>query len=1409
MDLDDGNPCTVDSCDPVTGVTHVPLPAGTSCSDGDVCNGEESCDSGGACRPGAPPAIDDGNPCTKDLCDPVLGVSHVQVPEGASCSDANACNGEERCDAFAKCLAGTTPLVDDGNPCTVDGCDPATGPTHRPAAAGVSCSDGNVCNGEEACDGEGHCQAGVEPGVDDGDPCTVDACSPETGFTHEYVMDESCTATPFGWVVHDAGRPSPRDGAGVVFDPARGELLILGGANAGMTLAETWRLDAASHRWDFLSGGPPGRAGAAVARHASGQVLVFGGIHREGMLHEVLADTWQFDPVQAKWTRHLPAGPPPRAYAATALDVDRGVVVMLGGVDASGQELGDLWEWDGEGWLEHATDQPPPARSHAAMAYDSLRKRIVMVGGGVSAGGALLPLGDCWELDTMTSLWQSCVGDALPPARLGHAMVYDPVRHRTVLTGGTGNAPEALSDCWEYDPDALGWDECEASGSVPARVGHGLAFDTVRQRTILFGGIAYSDSGRVTPAFDDWWEYQPSTGWVSLEPDAAPSASRFGVAHDPLRRVLVTLERRRPAYDILYDEEPFTWELDTATDLWTAKEPQEQSDGLPRSYEGTVFFDHASQRTRLHAETGVWDWDGVRWVSSCEGLPLLIGGAAYDVARDRLVIVGEGYAGYGMTTEWGELDLAACKYTRHNGTTTHRAHPSLAYDSTRSVTVLFGGRAGAVLYNDTLEYDGSAWTVRNAGLSDSPPALLQPAMAYDELRQRVVLFGGLDVADTPSDQTWEYDGSSGTWEQRFPAARPGPRFAASMTYDADRQRVVLLGGNRTASSAMPDADPWVWDGESWGRLGPQASPMARSGAAVARAYTGHVVLFGGVAGDGQRALLQDTWLWTGEWTLATPGATHQDAASYQAVSTWPGTLPPARAGHAFASSASGDLLMFGGQGDGGVLGDTWEWDARFRVWRSLPAKGGDPAPRVGAAMAGLLPEEHLLFGGTNADGVRLGDTHVHIGEWNRWSRVVVPDPPPPRSEHAMAFDQARNRIVLFGGRGANGASLGDTWEYERIPHGFRNKGTWVKVEPPISPPARFGHQLSYDSQRERVVLTGGVGQSPDELLSDTWEWDGTTWSLRMPIGRPEPRAGHVAFHDPDSSDLVLFGGMRFGHDGTAVATYGDTWVLRGADAPDHGPPRYPLGTTCSTGLYCESGFCVDGVCCDSACPGQCESCVEASRVGHCSPVVGEPRGNRPACGEPDPCTPTCDGVRTDTCAATHENSVCAAASCTDGLLFPETTCGASAACFRESTSCEPFGCAGTVCAAGCDAQTPCFPGYFCWSHATGRYCRQKVTVDLLTVTPPGPVPRGRGISIEALASAASPHLPPGVSDDILYRFRVYYESGPPSAECYGYQPTCWFFAWNAGHYRIRVEVKNAASPAAYDDAEEYILEVTP
>jgi len=96
----------------------------------------------------------DANPCTDDVCDPVLGCLHPN--NTAPCDDGNPCTTADTCRDGA-CVAGPPLDCDDANPCTDDLCDPRTGCRHGDNSA--PCNDGNACTTADVCHG-GTCVGG-------------------------------------------------------------------------------------------------------------------------------------------------------------------------------------------------------------------------------------------------------------------------------------------------------------------------------------------------------------------------------------------------------------------------------------------------------------------------------------------------------------------------------------------------------------------------------------------------------------------------------------------------------------------------------------------------------------------------------------------------------------------------------------------------------------------------------------------------------------------------------------------------------------------------------------------------------------------------------------------------------------------------------------------------------------------------------------------------------------------------------------------------------------------------------------------------------------------------------------------------------------------------------------------------
>ena len=179
----DNNPCTTDYCDTTTGCQHT---SNTSaCDDGNKCTTGDKC-TNGSCTPTGPTNCNDGNVCTEDTqCIPSSGC--VNAPKAGSCDDGNICTVGDSCSG-GTCAAGTgSKNCDDGNDCTVDSCDPnvAGGCTHVNASAGAPCSDNNACTTGDHCDGAGGCVKSADKNCDDGKVCTTDTCVAQSGCVNQ------------------------------------------------------------------------------------------------------------------------------------------------------------------------------------------------------------------------------------------------------------------------------------------------------------------------------------------------------------------------------------------------------------------------------------------------------------------------------------------------------------------------------------------------------------------------------------------------------------------------------------------------------------------------------------------------------------------------------------------------------------------------------------------------------------------------------------------------------------------------------------------------------------------------------------------------------------------------------------------------------------------------------------------------------------------------------------------------------------------------------------------------------------------------------------------------------------------------------------------------------------------------
>jgi len=169
----DSDSCVMNSCNSDTGQCESIIKLdGTACEDGDACTNGDSCEAG-ACV-GQALSCDDGNPCTADVCDPLSGCIYANL-DGSTCDDGNSCTTSDTCSGGT--CAGIAEGCDDGNACTTDSCDPVSGECVHTA---ISCDDGNACTTDSCDPATGAC-TNTTLSCDDGVSCTEDTCDTATG----------------------------------------------------------------------------------------------------------------------------------------------------------------------------------------------------------------------------------------------------------------------------------------------------------------------------------------------------------------------------------------------------------------------------------------------------------------------------------------------------------------------------------------------------------------------------------------------------------------------------------------------------------------------------------------------------------------------------------------------------------------------------------------------------------------------------------------------------------------------------------------------------------------------------------------------------------------------------------------------------------------------------------------------------------------------------------------------------------------------------------------------------------------------------------------------------------------------------------------------------------------------------
>jgi hypothetical protein len=271
-----------------------------------------------------------------------------------------------------------------------------------------------------------------------------------------------------------------------------------------------------------------------------------------------------------------------------------------------------------------------------------------------------------------------------------------------------------------------------------------MAYDAGRGVTVLSSGWRTHEN----IGANDTWEWD-GTAWTENTTTGTPVApTGFEISllvYDSGRGVVIDYMTTLNRQTLMWDYDGTTWrKINTTGPVETA----------------SMAYDSARKKTvLLEDHTGItWLWGGAFWRRQypANSPPALEATRmVYDSHREVAVVFGGmHYQSYTVINDTWEWDGSNWTEMEPANKPPARYWHAMAYDSARKVTVMFGGSSGGddATFNDTWEWDGTDW--KEIQSTEKPAPRLHHSMAYDSKRGVTVLFGGHGEMD----DTWEYGG---------------------------------------------------------------------------------------------------------------------------------------------------------------------------------------------------------------------------------------------------------------------------------------------------------------------------------------------------------------------------------------------------------------------------------------------------------------------------------------------------------------------------------------------------------------------------------------------------------------------------------------------------------------------------
>lgn len=377
----------------------------------------------------------------------------------------------------------------------------------------------------------------------------------------------------------------------------------------------------------------------------------------------------------------------------------------------------------------------------------------------------------------------------------------------------------------------------------------------------------------------------------------------------------------------------------------------------------------------------------------------------------------------------------------------------------------------------------SHWTQLTPTGTPPTPRWGSSANAYDEINDRLILFGGLEADNTHLADVWVLANASGaagapTWIHLSPTGTPpSPRFAAGIIYDSTANRLLVHGGCPGNCGSESGVGTWILTNAN------------------------------GLGG-------------TPEWISLPAGSVRAgQAVGYDPVSNRKIEFSGLNGG---PGSDTNDVWVFT---DANGIGDP--------AWLALSPLGDLPPPRGEFASGAYDPiaNRFIVFGGLTTLNGQFNDVWVlsnadGVGGTPQWTQLFpTGDAPTPRGDQAEIYDANSNRLIVFGGLDTSPFpaqpyfAFNETWVLTYA-NGNGGASEWIKLTTPGEIPlGRAFSSVGYARSTNRLVVAMGRNDRSDPgTFNDVW----VLFNANGQCTAGQPCNYDVDAIDPDAGDTLTF-----------------------------------------------------------------------------------------------------------------------------------------------------------------------------------------------------------------------------------------------------------------------------------------------